>query len=199
MKKIVVLIGVVACQRLAAQLPEDALRASWTVPSGTAREQAIGGAMGSLGGDISSNFTNPAGLGFYKTREIVISPGLRLLQDKASYLNVNNGGHTASNFNLGTSGLVTSHTGFNGNNSVFSIAVNRTVNFNNHIVYQGKNDYSSMSEQYVEEFSRSGYGIDPAIKGEAGLSYGTRMALYTYLVDTVTINGQSQVISQAQK
>jgi hypothetical protein len=198
MKKIVVVIGIAACQRLAAQSPEDALRASWTVPGGTAREQAIGGAMGSLGGEISSNFVNPAGLGFYKTREIVISPGLRSLQDKANYLNVNNGGHTATNFNLGTSGLVTSHTGYNGNNSVFSIAVNRTANFNNHIVYKGRNDYSSMSEQYVEEFSRSGYGIDSAIMS-SGFTYGTRMALYTYLVDTATINGQSQVISQAQK
>jgi len=198
MKRIVVFIGLVACQRLAAQLPEDALRSSWTVPSGTARQQAIGGAMGSLGGEISSNFVNPAGLGFYKTREIVISPGFSLLQTKASYLNTNNSGHSASNFNLGTSGLVTSHTGYNGNNSVFSIAVSRTANFNNHINYQGKNDYSSMSEQYAEEFSNSGNDIDQAI-GNNGISYGTRSALYTYLVDTATINGQLQVIGQPQK
>ncbi|MDO6431211.1 hypothetical protein Q4E93_11465 [Flavitalea sp. BT771] len=199
MKKIVVAIGILACQQLVAQLPEDALRASWTVPSGTARQQAIGGAMGSLGGEISSNFVNPAGLGFYKTREIVISPGFRLLQDKASYLNTANGGQTASNFNLGTSGLVTSHTTYNGNNSVFSIAVNRTANFNNHVYYKGRNNYSSQSEQYAEEFSRSGYTIDSAIANPNGdVSYGTRSALYTYLVDTTTVNGQQQVISRAQ-
>lgn len=198
MKRIVVFIGLVACQRLAAQLPEDALRSSWTVPSGTARQQAIGGAMGSLGGEISSNFVNPAGLGFYKTREIVISPGFRLLQDKANYLNNQNSGHTASNFNLGTSGIVTSHPTWNGNNSVFSIAVNRTANFNNHISYQGRNDYSSASEQYAEEFSNSGHDIDRGI-ASGDLSYGTRSALYTYLVDTATINGQLQVIGQPQK
>src|SRR5882757_6519217 len=109
MKKIVVFIGILACQRLTAQLPEDALRASWTVPSGTAREQAIGGAMGSLGGEISSNFVNPAGLGFYRTREIVFTPGWRSMQEKANYLNTASPGHTASNFNLGTSGLVFGH------------------------------------------------------------------------------------------
>lgn len=200
MKNFIVFIGIFACQRLVAQLPEDALRASWTVPSGSAREQAIGGAMGSLGGEISSNFVNPAGLGFYRTREIVISPGFRLMQDKANYLGTANGGHTASNFNLGTSGYVTSHTGFNGNNSVFSIAVNRTANFNNHVHYEGLNDYSSGAEQYAEEFAYSGLNgnIDAGITGPPYLSYGTRMALYTYLVDTATINGQSQVFARPQ-
>ncbi|MBN9379999.1 MAG: hypothetical protein J0H74_04505 [Chitinophagaceae bacterium] len=199
MKNFIVFIGILACQRLVAQLPEDALRASWTVPSGSARAQAIGGAMGSLGGEISSNFTNPAGLGLYRTREIVISPGFRLMQDKANYLNAANGGHTASNFNLGASGYVTSHTGFNGNNSVFSIAVNRTANFNNHVYYEGTNNYSSGAEQYAEEFAYSSFGgnIDAGIKS-ASLSYGTRMALYTYLVDTATINGVPQVIARPQ-
>ena len=53
---------------LQAQLPEDALRMSYIHPSGTAREQAIGGAMGSLGGDITANYINPAGLGFLQNR-----------------------------------------------------------------------------------------------------------------------------------
>ena len=53
-----------------AQEPEDGLRLSWFVPSGTARSNALGGAMGSLGGDLSSNHINPAGLGFYKSSEL---------------------------------------------------------------------------------------------------------------------------------
>jgi hypothetical protein len=200
MKRLLVFISILVCQRLTAQLPEDALRASWTTPSGTAREQAIGGAMGSLGGEISSNFVNPAGLGFYRTREIVLSPGWQFIQNKANYLNTDNSGYTASHFNLGVSGYVSGHIGNNGNNSVFSIAVNRTANFNQHISYEGINNYSSGAEQYAEEFA---YGSEPDIDkaiGTPGLySYGTRMALYTYLVDTATINGQSQVIAQPQK
>ena len=35
-----------------AQEPADALRYSWTNQGGTARQQALGGAMGSLGGDL---------------------------------------------------------------------------------------------------------------------------------------------------
>ena len=50
-----------------AQEPADALRFSNTVPSGSARVQAVGGAMGSLGGDVTAAFVNPAGLAFFKT------------------------------------------------------------------------------------------------------------------------------------
>ena len=65
----------------------------------------------------------------------------------------------------------------------FSLAVNRSADFNGHINYQGKNNYSSASEAYLEEFNASGLSVDDAISNP-GLSYGTRMALYTYLVDT---------------
>src|SRR5690606_37796505 len=75
---------------LLAQIPEDALRMTWNVPSGTARQQAIGGAMGALGGDISATFVNPAGLGFYKTSEFVLTPGLSLLNSKSNFLGQDN-------------------------------------------------------------------------------------------------------------
>ena len=48
--------------------PEDALRYSFYPQNGSARNLAIGGAMGSLGGDITATYVNPAGLGFYKNR-----------------------------------------------------------------------------------------------------------------------------------
>ncbi len=42
-----------------AQEPSDALRYSWLTQGGTARNQAIGGAGASLGGEFSSLFINP--------------------------------------------------------------------------------------------------------------------------------------------
>ena len=42
------------------QSPEDALKLSWYHLGGTARNQAIGGAMGSLGGDASALMTTIA-------------------------------------------------------------------------------------------------------------------------------------------
>src|SRR5579872_4718025 len=101
MHKPLFIIGVFLCLHASAQLPEDALRSSWTFPGGTAREQAIGGVMGSLGGDITAAFINPAGLGLYKTSEIVFSPGWRFLTDKGSYLGQTQGGPMANSFALG--------------------------------------------------------------------------------------------------
>jgi hypothetical protein len=198
MQKFFALIGLLSCFRLSAQLPEDALRTSWTTPSGTAREQAIGGAMGSLGGEISAGFVNPAGLGLYKTNELVISPGLRFLSDKSNYLGTTTSASAATNYNMGTTGLVFSYPGRNGGHNVFAVAVNRTANFNSNIHYSGLNNYSSGSEQYVEEFASSGLTISQGLSSP-NLSYGTRMALYTYLIDTATVNGVLQVIGQPEK
>ena len=61
--------------QLFSQVPEEALRLSWRTQQGTARNQAIGGAMGSLGGDATANLVNPAGLAFYKTSDFVVTPG----------------------------------------------------------------------------------------------------------------------------
>jgi hypothetical protein len=171
------------CLFLRAQLPEDALRMSYTRPSGTAREQAIGGAMGSLGGDISANYVNPAGLGFYKTGEVVLSPGWSFGSTNTGYLANNTKSPSYSNFLLGTSGFVIGWSTEPDKSSAFSLAVSRSADFNGHINYQGKNNYSSASEAYTEEFNASGLSVDDALSN-SGISYGTRMALYTYLIDS---------------
>jgi hypothetical protein len=179
-----VLIIIGSCLTLSsfAQTPEDVLKYSWNAPGGTARNQAIGGAMGSLGGDITALFTNPAGLGFYKTSEFVISPGFSSLRNKTNFRDGRESDNKSA-FNLGTTGFVF---GFNDRNSkwaskAFSIAVTRTANFNSNLTYQGTNDFSSFSEQYAEELSRSGVNINNTFN--SNLSLPTKMAAYTYLID----------------
>jgi hypothetical protein len=73
MKKIVIGILVFVSANLQAQSPEDGLRLSWFAPYGTPRSNALGGAMGSLGGDLSAAHINPAGLGFYKSGELLVT------------------------------------------------------------------------------------------------------------------------------
>ncbi len=73
MKKIVIGILVFVSASLKAQSPEDGLRLSWFAPNGTPRSNALGGAMGSLGGDLSAAHINPAGLGFYKSGELIVT------------------------------------------------------------------------------------------------------------------------------
>ena len=67
MRKILLtVIVIIVTFTVRAQEPADALRYSWTVPGASARIKATGGAMGSLGGDITATFVNPAGL-FHKS------------------------------------------------------------------------------------------------------------------------------------
>jgi hypothetical protein len=66
MKKFLFISILFISAKAMAQVPEDAVRYSWYPQNGTARTLAIGGAIGSLGGDISAMFVNPAGIGFFK-------------------------------------------------------------------------------------------------------------------------------------
>lgn len=172
-----------------SQVPEDALRASWYTPSGTARNQSIGGAGGSLGGDISSNFINPAGIGFYKTNELVLSPGYSFYSNKTAFRGAETS-RTGSNFMMSTSGFVFGmQDRYRANRSTaFSFAVNRTADFRNKITYTGINDFSSFSEAYAAEIASSGLSLEDALNSTY-ISFPARMALYTYLVDTLTTRG----------
>lgn len=183
---------------LQAQVPEDVLKYSWQPTNGTARINAIGGAMGSLGGDISATFVNPAGLGFFKTTEIVLSPGYYFLNNKSNYRGTG-ASDKGSNFNLGASGIVSGWKGRGKwNSKAISFGVTRTANFSNKIYYTGKNDYSSYGEQYAAQAANSGLSLDEILLSNT-VSLGTRMAVYTYLIDTTTLgsNPNPDVVSLA--
>lgn len=177
-----------------AQVPEDAIRYSFYPQNGTARNMSIGGVMGSLGGDINATFVNPAGLGFYKTNEFVITPGFALNNNQAKFRG-SDSKNAKNNFGFGTSGWVFGHSnGKNSkNSSAVSIAFNQTANFNNEVRYKGLNNQSSFSEQFAEEFAKSGYSIDEVLNSNSVFPYTSAPALYTYLIDTVRVSGNLQV------
>ncbi|TKK66014.1 aromatic hydrocarbon degradation protein [Ilyomonas limi] len=168
-----------------AQLPEDVLRYSYFQQQGTARSIAIGGAMGSLGGDISAMYVNPAGLGMYRTSEIVISPGFRFNNNKADFRGTSFQSNKTG-FNLGTTGAVFGNgSPYSRNRSeAFSIGISQTANFNNTLTYKGLNDYSSYSEQFSEEVARSGYSNFDAVLNDPSFAFGSSLAIDTYLIDT---------------
>ena len=105
MKRIFLLILLGSSLNMYAQDPEDGLRLSWFAPMGTARSNALGGAMGSLGGDLSSNHINPAGLGFYKSGELLFAPNFASQTNNFNYLGYKSGSSN-SNANMGTLGIV---------------------------------------------------------------------------------------------
>ncbi len=194
MKKYLLLLFLYPFASTFAQVPEDAVRYSWYPQNGTARNLAIGGAMGSLGGEITSTFVNPAGLGFYKTREVVITPGFALNKLKADYRQTTTS-EKKNSFGLGPTGFVwgSPNRYQPRNSSAFSLAVTQTANLNNTIRYKGLNNYSSFSEQFAEEFSKSGLSINQVLTTQSQLPYTSALGLQTYLIDTVRVGGILQV------
>jgi hypothetical protein len=168
-----------------AQTPDAALRTAWFTQNGTARNTATGGVMGSIGGEITANHVNPAGIAFYKNSELVLSPGFSFNNNKLSY----RGSDTSSQknaFNYGTSGFIFGGLGRKNNNkwtsSAFAISVNQLANYNNHIQFKGANNFSSFSEQYLEELVKDRADTFAAL---SNYIFGSSLAFRTYLVDTI--------------
>lgn len=185
MKKTLLLFSLITCAcSLFAQEPADALRYSWYIPGGTAREQAIGGAMGSLGGDLTATFINPAGLALYKTGDFVFTPRFSFGKTKATYQDMQQQ-QSSNKFTWGTTGFVLGNGGGRGNvrNSSFSIAYNRMADFNSHIVYRGTNNQTSYSQKYLEEI-RNG-NIKDANSVANDFPFGSSLAFNTFWIDTV--------------
>ena len=181
-------IIIASVSTLSAQEPADALRFSWTVPSGTARQQAIGGAMTSLGGDLSATFVNPAGLAFYKTGDFVLSPAYGFGKNKSTYL-TREESDKYSNFVLGTTGFVAGSSG-NANkkirNTAFSIAFNTMGKFNSDLLYRGLNTNTSYTQQYLETIQNNNIK-DPNVLADyySQTPFNGALAFNTYLLDTI--------------
>ena len=186
-------ISLLTITSLFAQEPADALRYSWLTQNGTARNQAIGGASSSLGGEFSSLFANPAGLGFYKTDEFVLTPGFNLLTNKNTYKSVLSE-NSKNNFAFGASGLLFSLPSYRGGvirNVTVALGVNQDANFNNSIFYKGRNNASSYSEKYLDELINNNV-TDPNHAAN-DYPFGSSLAINTYLIDTLR-NASGNVI-----
>jgi len=183
--KRIIFIGLcfVLTLELSAQEPADALRFSWITANGTARQQSIGGAGGSLGGDVSSTFINPAGLGFYKTGDFVLTPGFDFHNFKSSYF-----GRTEkekkNGFALGTTGFVLGAPTNSGNmkSSAFALVINRTASFNSNILYRGANNESSYSQKFLEELQNND-DVDPNSVAQ-NYPFSSSLAFNTFWIDT---------------
>lgn len=185
MKKIFFIsVMILSCHALFAQEPADALRFSWLTPSGTARQQAVGGAMTSLGGDISATFVNPAGLAFYKTGDFVLTPAFQLTKNNSTYYSRSEKANK-NYLAYGTSGIVlgTGTSGKKNDGVAVSIAVNRSGSFGNNILYRGLNTQSSYSQKFLEEIkSRNDRDANSVA---SAYPFGTSLAFNTYWIDTI--------------
>jgi hypothetical protein len=167
-----------------AQMPDDVLRYAFPQMGGTARNMAIAGAMGSLGGDITAGHINPAGIGLYKNSEFVLTPAFQLHNNRFDF----KGDRTKANgsgLGYGTSGFVfgSQHERWRkSTSSAISLSITQLANYNNRLEYKGFNNQSTWSEQYVEELVRNEATVPQA---ENNFIFGSSLAFWTYLVDTI--------------
>lgn len=186
MKKILVLIaGLIISSGLLAQTAEDALRFSNnTNQTGTARFMSLSGAMGAVGGDLTSIHYNPAGLGIYKSSEYLFAPRYLFNKSEASY-NGSFSDDRRDNFNFGMLGLVSSMPIFNRINPdapgwkyvQFGFSINRVDNYREDIFIQG----NSLGGSKVFEWRDDAEGYYP----DQLNPFGSNLAWETYLLDTV--------------
>lgn len=199
MMKKIFLTGLVGFCSLGAfaQLPEDVLNIHWYPKGGTARSLGFGNAMNSLGGDMSTINHNPAGLGFYKTNELSITPSLNLINGSSTYRGTDAKSNSDNAFNFQTIGvaLTNNATMSKWTSRAFGISVSRIADFNSRTFYRGVNTYSSYSTPLANElyeFMLAQKQNNPNISAEQiidnalnsnNIALKTRMGLYTYLID----------------
>jgi len=153
MKKILIALTVLLnVSFLMAQTEFDALKLSKTDITGTARYMGMAGAFGALGGDASAIKDNPAGLGIYRTSELVGTMDVMMQKGNSTWNGVKSMDDLYkigfNNFSYvlatptwrkenGSRGLLSSN---------FSFSYNRLANFNRSLNVQSGQAASSITD-----------------------------------------------------
>ena len=167
-----------------AQNSEDTFRYSSYSNTGTARFMGLSGAMGSIGGDLTSLNYNPAGLGIYKSSEYIFAPRY-LYNSVESKYNGQVRSDSRDNFNFGMIGMVTTMPLINRINPdapgwkyiQFGFSLNRVDNYRSDIYIEGE----SYGGSKVYEWQNDANGHYP---NDLNV-FGSNLAWETYLLDTI--------------
>ncbi|MBX7201447.1 MAG: hypothetical protein IT240_04235 [Bacteroidia bacterium] len=163
-----------------AQNTQDAIRYSLTSPGGTAQSLGMGGASGAVGGDFGSVIINPAGLGLYRSSEVVISPNLFNYNAESRFYGQTED-NSKFNFNISNLHMVLHFPSGNQKktkgwlSSTISIGVNRTANLHQRISVRGVNtDGSIVNAAAAASNGSQAADLDP---------FSTLLFWNSYLID----------------
>ena len=138
-----------------AQDEREAYNLSNTTVQGTARSIGFGGALGSVGGDFSAISVNPAGLGVYRSSELMFSPSLKINSATGNYLGTSSADNNVQ-FNINNFGVVFTNAPKGKRYErrdwkavSFAMGMNRTADFNHDYSYTGVNRTSSATLAFV--------------------------------------------------
>lgn len=197
---IALLISLLASSAAFAQYATDALRYSEINQTGTARFQALGGNHAAIGGDASSIYGNPAGLGFYNRSEFTFSPAVTIAGTKSNYLG-NDTKESGGLFNIPQAAVVfASQPGFQRKwkRSTFGVSFSRQQSFQNGYAYGGRNNNSAYIDNVLENVNNANppYTIkelEDGLKNDAAgnpIANSLPVAYYQmYLINPTTASG----------
>lgn len=181
--KVIILLAAISISAT-AQNEVDALRYSQVNFGGTARFNALSGAFGALGGDLSVSSVNPAGLSIYRASEFSFTPSVMTQNTRSThYGNTSEDGKM--NFNFGNIGVVFTDLKKSGGYSDWAgahlaITYNHHNNFHNRRSISGMNPSSSLLDQYAGQVN----GMNPMDIYDADL-FGSSLAWNTFLLNPV--------------
>lgn len=177
--------------------PGQMAQISQSLPVGTARTIAMGGAFASLGADLGSMAINPAGLGMFRHNEVSLTPMITVSHAENSqpdYAGNSKTRFTPSNFGF----LVNAYEGTGHVVSVnFGIGYNRIADLNYHTSYQfdspfdGSNASPSLLNAMAGQLTVNDlYPDESGFLGYYGNSYpdlwGSMLAYNSYLLNPYT-------------
>lgn len=207
-KIILVAVIVIATQTSYAQYLADALRFSQFQNSSTARFDALGGYKSSIGGDMSSLYGNPAGLGMFSKSEFSFTPSLKLRNNDISF-NKKNTSAASSNLDLDNVGVVFhSKTYKQGDlqkgllSLNFGIGYQKKNAFRNDFMYSGTTNSNGLGDFFAETASgekKSQSNLTSLVNGAAYNSFlinATTADPTKYVPNTSTDSEQIQSVDR---
>lgn len=195
MKKliIIVLLSLVTTYDIWAQGTDPAyfnLREFYTHGNyGSGRTQAMGGAFTALGGDLSSAYINPAGLGFYNRSEYGLSVNVVGNNNSTNYINNSLNTQTQSSGDIGQLGIVFSSNRTGGTRlkaNSFALSYTTLANFVNNYTFIGNNDLSSIGDGFAglaNEDGKSPQAIIDDYENNGFANFEYEMAYMAYIID----------------
>ena len=165
MKRIFLIITILAPMFLMAQTDSDLFDFSSIYYQGTAKSSAMGNAMGAVGGDFSAITINPAGLGLFRKSTFLFTPEFYAISTEANYKGDNNSDR-AFKLPLNNIGLTWTQ---DIDNSVlksvsFAIGINKLSNYAYNTYVNGNNPNTSLIDAYIEELYQNGIYNDYALE-----------------------------------
>ena len=174
------LLAVDGC--IAQSYVEEALMVSRIRAGGSARIQAMGGVQNALGGDISSAYYNPAGLGMYNRSDFAITSAFATNNYSSSYLGTNSP-ETKNNVFIPNIGIAL-HGSKDGTKGIWGgtigINFNRINSFNETFSYSGTNENNSIVDYFLD--NAAGTGISQFNSSGSNYNSPTGLAYFNYLI-----------------